>query len=440
MTQKTNNKDKQNLKKYVVFAIMIAVFIGCLWLIFAPSGAKKDAEQEGIGFNADIPDPRGAGIVDDKKTAYEQEQVRQRQEEKMRSLEDYSYMLGSTDENSEEYQRQVRMAPVPPDYQEQLNEARDKANTGYSSYSGRRGNNIEASGSAYADLTASLGSVYEKPVEDIEKEELRQEIEQLKGMIDGQQSSMDDQVALLEKSFELAAKYNYDMNGAKPTPTSTVESKVENTGKKSKVEPVTHVRKNVVSSLVQPMSDEEFLEQFSRQRNFGFQTVKTKDEESDRNTISAVVHGDQVLIDGQSVRLRTTESMKAGKQVIPRNSIITGVAKISGERLEVSVQSIECEGNIIPVELTAYDSDGQRGIYIPGSMEIEAVKEIAGNMGQNLGTTINLNQQSAGEQLLTDLGRGAIQGTSQYISKKARQVKVTLKSGYRIFLLPSEII
>ncbi len=69
-------------------------------------------------------------------------------------------------------------------------------------------------------------------------------------------------------------------------------------------------------------------------------------------------------------------------------------------------------------------------------MEIEAFKEIAGNMGSGLGSTINLNQQSAGEQLLTDMGRGVIQGTSQYISKKARQVKVTLKAGYRLFLLP----
>jgi conjugative transposon TraM protein len=106
--------------------------------------------------------------------------------------------------------------------------------------------------------------------------------------------------------------------------------------------------------------------------------------------------------------------------------------------MEIRVSSIEHEGTIIPVSLQAYDSDGQQGVYIPGSMEMAAVKEIAGNMGQNLGSTINISQQGAGEQLLTDLGRGAIQGASQYISKKAREVKVTLKAGYRIFLLPGE--
>ena len=37
-------------------------------------------------------------------------------------------------------------------------------------------------------------------------------------------------------------------------------------------------------------------------------------------------------------------------------------------------------------------------------------------------------------QLLSELGRGAIQGVSQYISKKMREEKVHLKSGYTLML------
>ncbi|MCP3893711.1 MAG: conjugative transposon protein TraM [Bacteroides sp.] len=36
------------------------------------------------------------------------------------------------------------------------------------------------------------------------------------------------------------------------------------------------------------------------------------------------------------------------------------------------------------------------------------------------------------------MGRGLIQGTSQFVSKKLREVKVNLKAGYRVFLLPNE--
>ena len=87
-----------------------------------------------------------------------------------------------------------------------------------------------------------------------------------------------------------------------------------------------------------------------------------------------------------------------------------------------------------PWKLTVLDSDGQAGIFIPGSTEANAVREVAANMGQNLGTTISITNQSAGDQLLSELGRGAIQGVSQYISKKMREEKVHLKSGYGLML------
>ena len=132
--------------------------------------------------------------------------------------------------------------------------------------------------------------------------------------------------------------------------------------------------------------------------------------------------------------MRLLEPMKAGNTILPRNAIVTGMGEIQGERLSINILNLEYQGMIIPVELTVIDTDGQQGIFIPGSMEINAIKEVAANLGGNLGTTINLNQQSAGDQLLTDLGKGAIQGASQYISKKMRIVKVHLKAGYQLML------
>lgn len=166
----------------------------------------------------------------------------------------------------------------------------------------------------------------------------------------------------------------------------------------------------------------------------GFHTAVGTVGQSEKNTIKACIHENQTITDGQAVRMRLLEPMKAGETVIPRNALVTGLGKIAGERLAISITSLEYKGLIIPVELTVVDSDGQEGIFIPGSMEIDAVREIAANLGGNLGTTINLNQQSAGNQLLTDLGKGAIQGTSQYIAKKMRTIKVHLKAGYNLML------
>lgn len=160
-----------------------------------------------------------------------------------------------------------------------------------------------------------------------------------------------------------------------------------------------------------------------------------KESVTEKNTISAIVDNDQTVVDGQSVRLRLTEPLMAGSAIIPENTIITGMAKIQGERLDILIASIEHDKTIIPVEMTVFDSDGQKGIYIPGSLEMDALKEIAANMGQSVGTSFSITQ-SAGQQIASDLTKGLMQGTSQYLTKKIRQVKVKLKSGYRLILMP----
>ena len=88
------NKLKQRLeiRKYLVFAGMFLLFLGAMWLIFAPSEEEKRKEEKNAGFNTELPDPRGAGIEGDKIAAYEQADMKRKQTEKLRTLEDFSEM------------------------------------------------------------------------------------------------------------------------------------------------------------------------------------------------------------------------------------------------------------------------------------------------------------------------------------------------------------
>ena len=131
------------------------------------------------------------------------------------------------------------------------------------------------------------------------------------------------------------------------------------------------------------------------------------------------------------------KSMRVGNREIPRNSVIVGVARLQGERLSIALKSIEHNGMIIPIELAVYDNDGQEGIFIPKSMEVDAAKEVGANMGSSLNSSINISS-NAGAQLASDLGKGVIQGVSQYISKKMRTVKIHLKAGYKVMLYQEE--
>lgn len=418
-------KQRQEIRKYVVFAGMFLLFIGCIWLIFAPSKEDRLKEEKNVGFNSELPDPRGAGIEADKIAAYEQADMKRRQDEKMRTLEDFSALADGNRQDE-------TISPVV-----EIPQEREQESTSYHGSGNRRNGTVSSSTSAYNDINATLGSFYETPREDPEKEALKAEVEQLRQEAARQQPTQmtyDDQVALLEKSYELAAKYMPGENTAKQE-----EVETSTNGRKAKAVPVGQVSTPVVSSLPQPVSDSVLLARLAQAGNTGFHTAvgKTADGHT-RNTIRVCVHGDQTVRSGQSVRLRLLEPMRVGRYVLPRNSLVTGEGRIQGERLGIGIVQVEHDGIIIPVELAVYDNDGQEGVFIPGSMEANAAKEVAANLGQNLGTSISITNQSAGDQLLSELGRGAIQGVSQYISRKMREEKVHLKSGYTLMLYQND--
>ena len=416
-------KRKEQIKKILVYGGMVMLCLVSFYFIFKPSKEQVQAEQQKVGFNAELPDPRGAGIEADKIAAYELEDMRVKQEQKMRTLEDFTAM--TTDDEEEE----VVEIPEEPRY--------TGGGSSYRSGSSSRSNSFSTSTSAYNDINATLGSFYEEPREDPEKEALKVELEELKQSMAQQQNSQPtyaDQVALLEKSYELAAKY---MPGGTAATSEGAAEEVETTTRsgKAKAQPVGHVTTPVVSALAQPVSDSVMIARMAQSVGSGFHTaVGEAPKQTARNTIKACVHGDQTIISGQSVRLRLLEAMRVGKYVLPRNTLITGEGSIKGERLDIEILQVEHNGTIIPVELTVHDNDGPAGIFIPGSMEASAAKEMAANLGQNLGTSISITNQSAGDQLLSEVGRGAIQGVSQYISKKMREEKVHLKSGYTLML------
>ena len=416
-------KRKEQIKKILVYGGMVMLCLVSFYFIFKPSKEQVQAEQQKVGFNAELPDPRGAGIEADKIAAYELEDMRVKQEQKMRTLEDFTAM--TTDDEEEE----VVEIPEEPRY--------TGGGSSYRSGSSSRSNSFSTSTSAYNDINATLGSFYEEPREDPEKEALKVELEELKQSMAQPQNSHPtyaDQGALLEKSYELAAKY---MPGGTAATSEGAAEEVETTTRsgKAKAQPVGHVTTPVVSALAQPVSDSVMIARMAQSVGSGFHTaVGEAPKQTARNTIKACVHGDQTIISGQSVRLRLLEAMRVGKYVLPRNTLITGEGSIKGERLDIEILQVEHNGTIIPVELTVHDNDGQAGIFIPGSMEASAAKEMAANLGQNLGTSISITNQSAGDQLLSEVGRGAIQGVSQYISKKMREEKVHLKSGYTLML------
>ncbi len=386
--QPKSQAERQKMMKYLV-VMPAAILCGAviLWLLY--TSLNKSDERVGDAFNTEIPEGENDGMKD-KMSEYEAAEAAKEKEARQQTVA-------------------VLDTPTAPTTQD----------------SGvRQPTAVETSAQAYQEVQASLDDFFvPENSEAAQVAELQARIDELEAQnAMAQQQQQPDQMEMLERSYQLAAQYMGNGNGGNyPPPASADDEK----GKRD-VQPVAQVNRNVVSSL-------------SSSSGRSFNTSVGSSGIVNKNTIAAVVANNQSVTDGESVKLRTTEPMWVGSRLIPRNTVIVGSARVQGERLEIEISSIECDGFIYDVELQVYDSDGQEGINIPNSMESDALHEIGANMGSTIGSSINISTNT-GAQIASDVGRGLINGVSQYLNKKLRTVKVHLKAGYRVMLHQPEDI
>ena len=132
-------------------------------------------------------------------------------------------------------------------------------------------------------------------------------------------------------------------------------------------------------------------------------------------------------------------SMAVAGRTIPRGAVVVGTGKIQGERLDIEITSLEYDGTIIPVELAVYDTDGQPGIFIPNSMEMNAVRGGRRQHGRLAGEQHQHLPPMPGRSSPPTWARADTRHEPVY-RQKMRTVKVHLKAGYRVMLLPRKIL
>lgn len=408
------NKQKEQLKKGLVFGGLGLLFALSIWFIFAPSGKDKAAAEQGL--NDSIPQATTEKLTENKLKAYElgdkaheEEQTR----EEMGRLSDYFA------ENT---------APT------ETERAEAAASTA----------KIESSMHRYEENNRLLNSFYAPDPYEGEREALRSEIDRLKKDLAEQSHREEDeerkQLALMEKSYQLAAKY-LPATGTKGSFQNASDGESPATQETVPQEPLMEVlteRRQVVSSLEQPMTDSAFIQEYGvKPRNWNFLSLRTASSSAMRNTLRVVVDRTTTLKEGDYVVLRLLETARIKNLRIPRQSRLVAQAKIEGNRMHLLIRSIEVDGHIIAVKLSAYDTDGQEGVYIPGSEDLGALKEVGANIGGSMGTSFTF-ASSAKDQIISEAARGVMQGASQLLQKKLRTVKVTLKGGYRLFLVQTK--
>lgn len=393
---------REQTRKILVFTGLGILFLGSMYLIFVPSQEAVEKEEALTGLNMNIPDATEGQLHQDKQKAYEFCDKEEVEEERMKAIGSLGDMHADA---------------TPIEEEQEITD-----------------NHIDRSMQEYQATTQEITSFYHNEY-DVEKENMRQEIEELKQELEQMSMQKDEeqqQLELLEKSYQMASKYL--PTGMTAQTTSQVPSTIPEDDDDPAFE-VLPVKTNIVSALYQPMSDNVFIEEYSKERNMSFITSTAGGTTVQKNTIACRVDRTTTIKDNETLQLRLMETVKIGAVIVPKNALLTAKSKIAGNRMLLQVTTIEVGENIYPVKLTAYDMDGLEGVFIPGSDGMDALKEVGSNIGSSAGTSFTF-AQSAKDQIISDAARGIMQGGSNYLVKKIRAIKVTFKSGHRLMLLP----
>lgn len=397
--------DKKKVRDYLFKGVIVLVFLGLAYSIFSSDEDKGETNNIGLGLNTELPDGK-AEPLKEKMSAYESTPSDEAREQQMKSLDDYAFSLKANQSEKEAFMDETDVELT----------------------------HTSSGASSNAGLEALKTSIQVRQMQDVgdyeynqlanEKAKLETQVYKLEKELERKKRS-EEQMAMMEKSYEMASRLVGSTASAK-------QEDIQMSDELPVYDVVDVERKdnNIVSTLA-----EELL--LNAPYNHGFNTAVGSGYQIGTNTIRAAVSEDQTVTVGQRVLLRLLEPLQAGNVTIPRNHQIAGTTQIQGDRMSITIESLEYAGSIIPVKLKVYDTDGMPGIYCPGSIELDAVKEGAANIGSGLGSSISFTQ-SAGQQIAMDLTRGVMNGASQYVSKKLRTVKVTLKSNYEVLLLPQK--
>ena len=385
--------ERQRKRKVLLFAALLGcIFLVVLWLIFRPAPVKP---QEGAaGINTTVPDGKAQATVGDKRKAAEQLRSEEEQQKRMMTLGDNSFSLLDDGLKPAE---EPTSADNPALRAAEANRAMQRQVQGF----------------------------YAAPQRNAEVKALKEQVAALQSQLDAERRQPDP-LELAEEQYKLARKY---LGGGTAEDEEAGPTKQRRDSRLSVMRPVREGE--VEASTLDPRAD------FTVERNLGFLTAEGRTAASDAPTVRACVAATQVIRAGSTVRLRLLEPVRIDGVLIPRNTLVYGTATISGMRLQVVVSSVEYGGRIFAVEASAYDLDGQPGLNVPNSRERTALKEALASVGQTAGTSVNVTR-SAGQQVLSELARGGLQASSQYVAEKLREVKITLKANHQLLLISKQ--
>ncbi len=161
--------------------------------------------------------------------------------------------------------------------------------------------------------------------------------------------------------------------------------------------------------------------------NSGFNAFYRENENS---FIKAVIDENNKGFLGSRIRFRLLEDIFVGNRKIEKGSILYGqISGFSMQRVDLKIVSVFTKGEILPVNLSIYDIDGIKGLYVPQSVFRDMIREMGSNSVQ--GTQMDMS----GQGFFTSIGSKLFTSTSKSIANLIKTNKAKLKYNSYVFLI-----
>ena len=177
---------------------------------------------------------------------------------------------------------------------------------------------------------------------------------------------------------------------------------------------------------------DEFLNstmRVSKTRNLGAFNHISKQKEN--FTIKSVIDENIKGYLGSRIRLRLLEDIFIGKKKVQVKKGTFLYAEISGfsqQRVFLNIVSVMVDNDIYPINLSIYDMDGMKGLYVPSSAFREMTRELGANSIQGVNV-------ESGQGFFTSMASNLFRSASEAVTAIIRKNKVTLKYNSYIYLI-----
>lgn len=145
---------------------------------------------------------------------------------------------------------------------------------------------------------------------------------------------------------------------------------------------------------------------------------------SKRSYQAVIANDDKTVKSGSYVKIRIGEEINVDGVKVPRNTVLTGVAQYSEERMNITISSIRLGSRNYQVKWVIYDEDGQLGVAVPQSVLNDIAKD---------GATDAIDEGTDVEADVPIIGNVNVN-----LKKRAQEVSFIIRNGHRIYIKPKK--